>query len=63
MHGGWKLFNPILLVEVEESLLISWVAFYALASMWRRGEREKHTCALTSPDRAGWVMAWCGVVR
>jgi hypothetical protein len=40
IHGGWQLFNPTLLVEVEGSLLIMWVTLCALASMWRRGERE-----------------------
>jgi hypothetical protein len=34
-------------VEVEGSLLIRWVALYALISVWSRGERDKHTCALT----------------
>jgi hypothetical protein len=58
MHGGWQLFSPTLLVEVDESLLIRWVTFYALASVWRRGEREKHMRALTSSGRAGWGMAW-----
>jgi hypothetical protein len=33
MNGGWQLFSPILLVEVERSLLIRWVALYALASV------------------------------
>jgi hypothetical protein len=36
IHGGWQLFSPTLLVEMDESLLIRWVALYALASMWRR---------------------------
>jgi hypothetical protein len=53
MHGEWQLFSPILLVEMEGSLLIRWVALYALASVWRRGERGKHTRArlhrLTGP--------------
>jgi hypothetical protein len=59
MHGGWQLFSLTLLVEVERSLLIRWVDLYALASVWRRGEREKHTRAralarsLTSPGQAG----------
>jgi hypothetical protein len=56
MHGGWQLFSPTLLVEVEESLLKRWIALYALASMWRKGEIEKYTRALTrlaSPGRAG----------
>jgi hypothetical protein len=43
MHGGWQLFSPTLLVEVERSLLIRWFALYALASVWMRGER--HACA------------------
>jgi hypothetical protein len=43
MHGGWQLFSPTLLVEVEESLFKRWVALYTLASVWKRGEREKHT--------------------
>jgi hypothetical protein len=53
MHGGWQLFSPTLLVEVEESLLIRWVALDALASVWRR-EKERNTRArlLTSPHRA-----------
>jgi hypothetical protein len=42
MHGGWQLFSPTLLVEIEGSLLIRWVTLYALASAWRgdvtRGE-------------------------
>jgi hypothetical protein len=49
MHGGWRLFSLTLLMEVEESLLKRWVALYALATMWRRGERDKHTCAPTMP--------------
>jgi hypothetical protein len=55
MLGGWQLFSPTLLVELEGSLLIRWVALYELASVWRRGEREKHMCMLarlTSPSRA-----------
>jgi hypothetical protein len=32
---------------VEGSLFIRWVALYTLVSVWRRGEREKHTCMLT----------------
>jgi hypothetical protein len=58
MHGGWQLFSPTLLVEMEGSLLIMWVALYALASMWRRGERGKHS--LASPRRAWHGVAWCG---
>jgi transposase InsO family protein len=37
-------------VEIEEILLISWVALYALVSVWRRGEREKHTRLLASHE-------------
>jgi hypothetical protein len=33
MHDEWQLFGSTLLVEVEESLLIS---------VWRREERKKH---------------------
>jgi hypothetical protein len=33
MHGGWQLFSPTLLVEVEESLLLRWVAIYTLVSV------------------------------
>jgi hypothetical protein len=42
MHGGYQLFSPTLLMGVEGSILIWWVALYALTSVWRRGEREKH---------------------
>jgi hypothetical protein len=52
MHGGWQLFSPTLLVEMEGSLLIRWVALYTFVSVWRRGERGKHTRA-RSPRRAG----------
>jgi hypothetical protein len=58
MHGGWQLFSLNLLVEVEESLLIRWVTLYALASVWRRGEWEKHTCVLA--HLAGLGRAWRG---
>jgi hypothetical protein len=51
MHGGWQLFSPTLLVEMEGSLLIRWVALYALASVWKRGERGKHTRALARSPR------------
>jgi hypothetical protein len=54
MYGGWQLFSPTLLVEMKGTLLIRWVALYALASVWRRGEREKHAHARW-PRRAG---AW-----
>jgi hypothetical protein len=50
-----------LLVEVEGSLLIRWVALYALVSVWRRGEREKHTRALAHLASSGRVrpgVAW-----
>jgi hypothetical protein len=66
MHGGWQLFSPTLLVEMEESLLIRWVALYALASVWRRGERGKHTSALAhlaSPRLARPGGEGHGVVR
>jgi hypothetical protein len=56
MHGWWQLFSPTMLVEVEWSLLIRWVAPYALTSVWRRGERGKHTrvlARLASPGGAG----------
>jgi hypothetical protein len=43
MHGGWQLFSPTLLVEVERSLLKRWVALYTLARVWMREQREKHT--------------------
>jgi hypothetical protein len=46
MHVGWQLFSPTLLVEMEGSLLIRWIALYALASVWRRGEMGKHMRAL-----------------
>jgi hypothetical protein len=61
MHGGWQLFSPTLLVEVEGSLLIRCVALYALTSMWRRGEREKHTRSLTRLASTG--VEWHGEVR
>jgi hypothetical protein len=57
MYGGWQLFSLTLLVEMEESLLIRWVALYALTSVWTRGERGKHTRALTSPGR-GVARQW-----
>jgi hypothetical protein len=63
MHGGWQLFTLTLLVEVEGSLLIRWIALYALASVWRRGETEKHTCALARLallGRAGRSVVWRG---
>jgi hypothetical protein len=59
MHGGWQLFSPTLLVEVEGSLLKWWVAICALARVWRRGEREKHMSTLAHLARPGGV--WCGM--
>jgi hypothetical protein len=64
MHGGRQLFSPTLLVEVEGSLLKKWIALYALASVWRRGEREKYThvlARLASPGWAGRGGVGCGV--
>jgi hypothetical protein len=55
MHDGWQLFSPILLVEVEGSLLKRWVALYALAKVWSIEEREKHARALAR--RAGLGVA------
>jgi hypothetical protein len=65
MHGGWQLFSLTLLVEMEESLLIRWVALYALAIVWMRGEMEEiHALAhLTGPGRAGHGVAWRGEAR
>jgi hypothetical protein len=34
-------------------LIIRWVALYIFASVWRRGESEKHTCSLASPGGVG----------
>jgi hypothetical protein len=56
MHGGWQLFSLTLLVEVERSLLIKWVALYAHANVWMRKEREKHKSMLL-------CLAGRGVVR
>jgi hypothetical protein len=56
MHGGWQLFSPTLLVEMEGSLFIRWVALYALASVWRRGEKGKHTLALARLAGRGGAM-------
>jgi hypothetical protein len=61
MHDGWQLFSPTLLVEVEGSLLKSWVALYALTSVWRMGEREKHMRSLARLARS--VGAWRGMAR
>jgi hypothetical protein len=60
MYGGWQLFSLTLLVEIEGSLLIRWVALYALASVWRRVERGKHTRALAR--LAGLGRVGCDVV-
>jgi hypothetical protein len=65
MLGGWQQFSPTLLVNVERSLLIRWVALYAFTSVWRIGERDEHTCTLArlaSPRQAGPGGAWRGVV-
>jgi hypothetical protein len=59
MHGGWQHFSPTLLVEVERSLLIRWVALYALASVWKRIKRETH--ARTLARLTGPSGVWCGV--
>jgi hypothetical protein len=61
MHGGWYLFSPTLIVEMEGSILIRWVALYALASVRRREERGKHTRALTCLTGLG--RAGRGMVR
>jgi hypothetical protein len=65
MYGVWQLISPTLLVEVKGSLFKRWVALYALARVWRRGKREKHMRALTSPHltRARWSRAWRGEGR
>jgi hypothetical protein len=52
MHGG-----PTLLMEMEGSLLIRWVALYALASVWMRGERGEYTCTLALLAGPGWGRA------
>jgi hypothetical protein len=57
MYGGWQLFSLTLLVEMEGSLLIRWVALYALTSVWTRGEMGKHTRALASSGR-GVARRW-----
>jgi hypothetical protein len=62
MHGGWQFFSPTLLVEMEKSLLIRWVALYALTSVWRRGERGKHT-RTRSVHLTGLGRAWRGEAR
>jgi hypothetical protein len=61
MNGGWQLFSPTILVKVEGSLVIWWVDLYAIASVWRRGEREKHKHALARLART--CGAGCGMVR
>jgi hypothetical protein len=61
MYGGWQIFSLTLLVEIEGSLLIRWVALYTLASVWRRVERVKHTCALArlaGLGQAGRDVVW-----
>jgi hypothetical protein len=45
-------------VEVEGNLFLRWVALYALASVWRRGEMEKHKHVLAR--LTGWGGAWRG---
>jgi hypothetical protein len=61
MHGVCQLFSHTLLVEMEERLLIRWVILYALTSVRRRGEKEKHTRALTRLISPG--VAWAHDVR
>jgi hypothetical protein len=58
MHGGRQLFSLTLLVEVEGNLMKQWVALYALARVWRRGAREKHTHVFTGLTLPG--VAWRG---
>jgi hypothetical protein len=61
MHGGWQVFSPTLLMEVEGSILKMWVTLYALVSVWRRGEREKHMRVLARlTGRTGRGMVWRG---
>jgi hypothetical protein len=58
MHGGWQLLSPTLLVEVEENILLRCVALYALANVWRRGEREKHMRAFARLASSGEARRW-----
>jgi hypothetical protein len=58
MYVGWQLFSHTLLLEMEESILIRWITLYALVSVWRRGEIEKHTRALA--HLASLSRAWRG---
>jgi hypothetical protein len=58
MHGGWQLFSPTLLVEVEGSLHKRCVSLYVFTSVWMREEREKHTCALAHLIERGEVRRW-----
>jgi hypothetical protein len=60
MHVGWQFFSLTLLIEVDGSKLIRCVALYSLASVWRRGEREKHVCTLARIASPG--VAWRGEV-
>jgi hypothetical protein len=65
MHGGWQLFSPTLLVEIEGSLLIKWVALYILASVWSRKRNGETHARARSPRRAGRGVArrWAHDVR
>jgi hypothetical protein len=52
MHGGWQLFNPTLLMEVEESLLIRWVALTGPSEAGHGGARRwawVHNVCVNSP--------------
>jgi hypothetical protein len=60
MYGGWKLFNPILLVEVEESLLISLVVSMHLQACG--GEEKERNTRAHSPRLTGPGGSWHGVV-
>jgi hypothetical protein len=33
MYDVWELFNPTLLMDIEERLFIRWVVLYALTSV------------------------------
>jgi hypothetical protein len=63
MHGGWQLFSPTLLVEVERSLLIKCVALYAHGNVWMRKEREKHKSMLLCLAERGVVRRGMGARR